>query len=301
MKAVGVMPRANEHWTALAEAAALALHDDLAALVEFATVDREVLLDAFTRVQPSPKAFALRPDLPLDPPTRQRLLTAFIAWGLWTAIDASGTRPPLGELRHDLDRGSGVAALRDLVRNHFGARACAIRVKSALQQVTSTSLRLQLPSGTPDLTITEQIGRELETLALQHATCSTRSTSSASSTRGRSRSPPDSERTCSSSPASVASPCTTGSACPPKPTRRRCAKRAWLPLPAGPAIPSPEPPASRRPPFTAVSTLCSPTHGSRGGPHERPRPDDKAFIRAALTGSVPPLPDYGFGTPETAA
>jgi hypothetical protein len=139
MKAIGVMPRANERWTTLlaqhaldpttdtdpfglarreidqmlargaarglfhavvpvagllAEAAALAPDSDFALLPAFLEVDPEMLTRSF-RFRSAAKAFTTRPDLPLDPTTRQRLTTTFSAWGLWTAIQVSRDVPSI--------------------------------------------------------------------------------------------------------------------------------------------------------------------------------------------------------------
>ena len=210
MKAIGVMPRANEHWTTLlaqhaldpttdtdpfglarreidqmlargaarglfhavvpvagllAEAAALAPDSDFALLPVFHEVDAELLTQSF-RFRSAAKAFTTRPDLPLDPTTRQRLTTTFSAWGLWTAIQVSRDVPSIPAQREVLDERSGVAALRELIRNHFGGRACTVRVKEAIGEVLAVNRRhrLRMPDGLPDRAVLDDVGTGLERL-----------------------------------------------------------------------------------------------------------------------------------------
>nr|WP_269328843.1 dynamin family protein [Kineosporia babensis] len=215
MKAIGVVPRANEHWfgllrdrrrdptvdtdpfvlarreiettmrgpgrglfhaivpvnALLGEAAALATDEDFAAIAELTGVEDDLLLESFAQMPHQSRAFAARTDFPLEPDRRQRLITTFSSWGLWRAIVQSRAKPPIDELRAELDRISGVAALRDLVHNHFGARAGAIRVSGALAQITAANRRIRLhqPPGSQELAVCEDIGRRLEDVMLAHS------------------------------------------------------------------------------------------------------------------------------------
>jgi hypothetical protein len=215
LKAIGVMPRANELWSALlmekartggdldtdplrrarreidamppgggremfhaiipvaallGEAAALATDDDFAALQEFGQLEPAGLAASFTAGSAG-RRFASRPDFPLDTATRQRLVTTFSPWGLFTAVQALRDRPSIPELRRLLDERSGVAGLRELVCNHFGERAGTVRVRDALGEVTvlNRRLRLRLPEGGDDHATLQGAGRELEGFERAHA------------------------------------------------------------------------------------------------------------------------------------
>ncbi|HEY8986343.1 MAG TPA: dynamin family protein [Streptomyces sp.] len=154
----------------LAEGAAIAPDDDLAALGELAAVDDTVLTRSLVMAM-SPKGFAVHPDLPLDPAVRQRLLTTFSPYGVWAGAQAARDRPSVPELRRILDERSGVAGLRDLVRNHFGARSGAVRVNDALQRLLrlNRNHRMRMPERHPDHQVLVEVGNRLDTFHRRHS------------------------------------------------------------------------------------------------------------------------------------
>ena len=139
--------------------------DDLALLPAFHDVDPQLLAQSFRFRSPA-KAFTTRPDLPLDPATRQRLTTTFSAWGLWTAIQVAREVPAIPAQRRVLDERSGVAGLRELVRNHFGVRSGTLRVKEAISEVLAVNrrYRLRMPDGLADRAVLDDVGTRLERL-----------------------------------------------------------------------------------------------------------------------------------------
>lgn len=208
LKAIGVMPRANELWLTarkgrgaatqdcdtdplrlarrqidamppgsgrelfhaivpvaalLGEAAALAPDDDFAALQEFTHLKAADLAASLTTLSPN-RMFASRPDFPLDASTRQRLVSTFSQWGLYTAVRAAGQCRSIPDLRRLLDERSGVTGLRELIRNHFGERAATVRVRDALGELTGLNRRwrLGLQEGNDDHAALLRVGRDLE-------------------------------------------------------------------------------------------------------------------------------------------
>jgi len=215
LKAIGVMPRANQLWPTarakagpgdadpdlellnwaqqvidamrpghgrelfhtvlpvagiLGEAAALAPDEELAALQEFVRLEPADLAVALTAGASSRRHFASRPDFPLSPETRQRLVQRFSPWGLYMAVHEARADVPAAELRCRLDERSGVAALRQLIGNHFGERAGTVRVREALGEVTRLNrrLRLRIPEGGGDHATLLRVGRDLEAFQLAH-------------------------------------------------------------------------------------------------------------------------------------
>lgn len=154
----------------LGEAAALAPDDDLTALREFREIKAPDLAAALTASPASPRSFITRPDFPLCPGMRQRLVQTFSPWGLYTAVQAARDCPSHPDLRRMLDEASGVAGLRDLVCNHFGERAGTVRVREALGELTRASrrLRLRLPEGSDEHRAAAGAGRSLEAFQLGH-------------------------------------------------------------------------------------------------------------------------------------
>lgn len=154
----------------LAEGAALAPDDDLAALSAFTAVDETVLTRSLVMAM-GPRRFAVHPDLPLDPAVRQRLLATFSPYGVWAGVRAARDRPSVAELRRILDERSGVAGLRDLIRNHFGARAGAVRVHDALQHLLRRNRghRMRMPEGHADRRVLDDVGERLDAFQRRHA------------------------------------------------------------------------------------------------------------------------------------
>lgn len=153
----------------LAEGAALADDELLAALGAFTGVDDAVLTRSLV-VSLGPKRFAAAPDLPLEPAVRQRLLTTFGPYGVWVGVQAARDRPSGPELRRILDERSGVAGLRELIRNHFGARAGSLRVRDALGHLlhTTGNHRRRMPETHSDHGVLTDAGRRLERVKLRH-------------------------------------------------------------------------------------------------------------------------------------
>ncbi|MFG3091795.1 hypothetical protein ACGGAI_29665 [Streptomyces antibioticus] len=153
----------------LAEGAALAPDDDLAALAELTTVD-DTLLTRSLVMSMGPKRFATHPGLPLEPALRQRLLTTLSPYGVWAAVQAARDRPSIPELRVILDERSGLAALRTLVRNHFGSRSGALRVHEALHHLLRVNRihRMRMPESHPDHAVLMEVGERLDAFQRRH-------------------------------------------------------------------------------------------------------------------------------------
>ncbi|GAB7106635.1 dynamin family protein [Streptomyces phaeofaciens JCM 4814] len=154
----------------MAEGAALAPDDDLVALSAFTAVDDAVLTRSLVMAM-GPRRFAVHPGLPLDPAVRQRLLATFSPYGVWAGVRAARDRPSVPELRRILDERSGVAGLRDLVRNHFGARAGAVRVHDALQHLLrlNRNHRMRMPESHADRQVLVDVGERLDAFQRGHA------------------------------------------------------------------------------------------------------------------------------------
>lgn len=156
----------------LAEGAALADDRLLAAFEELTNVNQAEL--ARSLIMPKTRyAFATAADLrALEPAVRQQLVKTFSAYGVWVGVQAVRKHPglPKPELRQILDEQSGVAELRDLIGNHFGARASTLRVRDALAQLlrTTGNHRRPMPQEHDDYAVLEDVGRRLERFKLSH-------------------------------------------------------------------------------------------------------------------------------------
>jgi Dynamin family len=179
-RAIDVMrPGGWHHWFhaivpvagILGEAAALAPDDDFAALRELIDLDATALATALTATPASPRSFLTRSDFPLCVGTRQRLVRTFSPWGVHVAVQAVRDGLSTPELRRLLDERSGVAGLRELIRNHFGVRSATVRVRDALTDLTNLNRRrrLGLPAGSDDHAVLARVGTDLESLELAHA------------------------------------------------------------------------------------------------------------------------------------
>ncbi|MFF9804954.1 dynamin family protein [Streptomyces coeruleorubidus] len=118
----------------VAAAAAGMGDEEYADLVELARTDRR-LLEKRLRVH---RAFATSPygDLPLPPERRAPLVRRFSPYGIFlaTALIREGVDKP-DHLRAELDRRSGMAALRQALVQHFGRRRDLIKLGRILDSV----------------------------------------------------------------------------------------------------------------------------------------------------------------------
>ncbi|MET9131909.1 hypothetical protein [Streptomyces antibioticus] len=91
-------------------------------------------------------------------------------YGVWSAVQAAEDRPSLPELRAILDERSGLAALRTLVRNHFGSRSGALRVHEALDHLlrVNRTHRMRMPESYPDHAVLDVVGERLDAFRRRH-------------------------------------------------------------------------------------------------------------------------------------
>ena len=156
----------------LAETGASLREEEVAAVRQIASLDgagRAALLLSVDR-------FRNRPENPLGPEVRERLLRRFGLFGLRFAVDALVASPALSgpELARRLVEASGIRSLETLVRRQFTDRADALKARSALtelRQIAERARRERLP-GAQDLAAAlerfEAGSRELAELRVLH-------------------------------------------------------------------------------------------------------------------------------------
>ncbi|MEV0112677.1 dynamin family protein [Streptomyces sp. NPDC050844] len=110
--------------------------DEYVSLVKLADSDAQVLVNRLR----SERRFARQPyeDLPVPPEERARLLHRLGAWGVHRACVLIRRGADLDGVRGTLLADSGVAALRDLIVEHFGNRSGLIKLDSALRLATAS-------------------------------------------------------------------------------------------------------------------------------------------------------------------
>jgi hypothetical protein len=91
--------------------------------------------------------FATRPTLSgvaLDPAQRADLVRRLGAWGCLRATSYLRDGLSVADVRHRLVVDSGVARLRDTIRNHFGNRSELLKLDHGLSDVAATIARIRL-------------------------------------------------------------------------------------------------------------------------------------------------------------
>lgn len=123
----------------LAETGASLRESELTWLREVAILERDVVEALLLSVD----RFRSRGENPLPSEAREHLLTRFGLFGLRRSVTALRDRPDLSasELSRMLVEASGIRAVEDLVRRHFGDRADALKARTALARLRSTAAR----------------------------------------------------------------------------------------------------------------------------------------------------------------